>query len=428
MDTLCVLGLGGVRLPVLSLFAAKAAYPQLLKEPGEPMGLLRVYLALCVVIVHSSDTVTPWAVHNGREAVQIFYIISGFYMALIFQKYDSPLEFYASRFLRIFVPYWITLGLVFLISFLAGLVYGRWLELEPYVLYSAERNGRLGVVIAAISNLTLFFQDWVLFLKHDPGQALTFSVNFRESRIPLYAYLFIPQAWTLGLELTFYLFVPFLAKAKTRVLVATLVLSLFLRIWTYEVLHIRNDPWDYRFFPFELALFVLGMLSFRAYAYSALPFLSFQIKTTKQYILGAFFLCGFFFAAKALVPFLTGMAGRSYGELLSYAGWAVVIPFLFQIFGKSQQDRLVGDLSYPNLYYPSFYYFAGAASVRRIRAAEHSARRTQCVIHRSVYSGFLSLYPFAARAKKIRLCGGNGARDVAAWPRGRSRNCGRLVL
>ena len=36
--------------------------------------------------------------------------------------------------------------------------------------------------------------------------------NFRNSEIPIYSGLIIPQAWTLGVELSFYLIAPFVLK------------------------------------------------------------------------------------------------------------------------------------------------------------------------------------------------------------------------
>jgi peptidoglycan/LPS O-acetylase OafA/YrhL len=58
------------------------------------MGILRVYLALCVIAAHS-HRVLPWRMHDGRQAVQIFYIISGFYMAMVLStRYSSARDLY----------------------------------------------------------------------------------------------------------------------------------------------------------------------------------------------------------------------------------------------------------------------------------------------------------------------------------------------
>ena len=78
------------------------------------MGLLRLLLAVSVVLVHTRGCFgfRPLA---AAEAVQTFYMISGFYMAMILtEKYRGPGSyrlFLTNRFLRIYPIYWITVGL-----------------------------------------------------------------------------------------------------------------------------------------------------------------------------------------------------------------------------------------------------------------------------------------------------------------------------
>src|SRR5687767_13772537 len=78
------------------------------------MGIIRLLLALAVVVAHSPTAVT---LHNwvlpGGIAVQAFYIISGFYMALVLnEKYTFPGStklFYQQRYLRLAPMYWVTI-------------------------------------------------------------------------------------------------------------------------------------------------------------------------------------------------------------------------------------------------------------------------------------------------------------------------------
>src|SRR6267154_1532992 len=83
------------------------------------MGLLRLIFALFVLIYHCGqfDSI---GFMQGPEAVQSFYIISGFYMGLILnEKYvtaNSYKLFISNRFLRIFPTYWIVLVLIVLCS------------------------------------------------------------------------------------------------------------------------------------------------------------------------------------------------------------------------------------------------------------------------------------------------------------------------
>ena len=79
------------------------------------MGYLRFILALFVVISHSNSNIlipffnnTDLTLYNfgGRNAVGLFFMISGFYMSLILtDKYKNSIKtFYVNRALRISQP------------------------------------------------------------------------------------------------------------------------------------------------------------------------------------------------------------------------------------------------------------------------------------------------------------------------------------
>src|SRR5437868_6916470 len=144
------------------------------------MGLLRLYLALCVVAGHSS-ALLPWKMHDGRQAVEIFYMISGFYMSLVLStKYNSRSSFYASRALRIFVPYGAALAFTLLVCLGARLLFSNALRLEPFFARPLEQNGALGFFLAALSNLTIIGQDWVMFLSQHAGEGLRLTTDFQQ--------------------------------------------------------------------------------------------------------------------------------------------------------------------------------------------------------------------------------------------------------
>jgi peptidoglycan/LPS O-acetylase OafA/YrhL len=312
------------------------------------MGLLRFYLSLCVVAEHSG-TIVPWQVHSGGQAVQIFFLISGFYMALISTKYASLTEFYSSRFLRIFIPYWVVIGIVLVVSASTGRLFGEWLALQPYISYTSAQNGFLGVFLTALTNITLFFQDWVMFFKHDSGEHFAFTYNFWESKNALWHYLIIPQAWSIGVELTFYLLVPFLTKLKNKWVLTLVFVSLLLRGIAYEVFGLRGDPWSGRFFPFEIALFLFGILGFRVYMVMREKFDLYLpvITNTKQYAMFSICLVIFFFLAKTGSSFCSKLIGNDYEKIFSYLVWACFIPVLFRLSHKCRLDRYIGDLSFP---------------------------------------------------------------------------------
>lgn len=314
------------------------------------MGFLRIYLALCVVEAHANE-VFPWVMHSGHEAVEIFFMISGFYMALIADRYASALEFYCSRFLRIFIPYWVVLISIILFCIISGVVIGEWGVLDLYRNYSPEKNGLAGVIIAGISNVTIFFQDTVMFLSHDGGQSLTFTRDFGCSKHPLWLFLVIPQAWSISVELMFYLILPFLAKLRTSRLAILLICSLLLRAFVYQYLGLTNDPWSYRLFPLELALFIAGMIACRFYRTHSDFISNITNKLIPQSVFGGmvyistlFFL---FFVMKKFAILLAEWMPEVYGVLISYMVWAMLMPFIFSISKSLKWDRVVGELSYP---------------------------------------------------------------------------------
>ena len=92
------------------------------------MGILRTILALAVVVYHSFKI---FGLHmcGGQVAVESFYMISGFYMALILnEKYvgiGSYKKFILSRFYRIFPVYWVVLLAALLLSVIGYYIFDK---------------------------------------------------------------------------------------------------------------------------------------------------------------------------------------------------------------------------------------------------------------------------------------------------------------
>ena len=398
------------------------------------MGFLRIYLALCVLSAHSSE-IFLWGKHRGHEAVQIFFIISGFYMAMVYGKYKNKSEFYFSRFLRIFIPYWtICMGII-VVSFLLGINYGIWGELEPYVDYS-QRNGIAGILITLVTNITIFGQDVVMFLSHDFGESLSFTAHFENSSSPLWKYLIIPPAWSVAIELAFYLCIPVLLKLRTRTLSIIVCVSLLSRVAFYEILGLKGDPWVFRFFPFELALFLFGILSFRISNKRKDFFTSLANRIPREtafnyiiqstLLLFVFWLCSRF--TRLDIPYIEA----NYLKLLSYFVWAAILPFLFSITRNSKMDRFIGELSYP--IYLVHLFVISAVSIALQYASEidlsESVGFVSAIISivLSMCLVWLVIYPLdgvryqlakrlASRAKRLNLLGfGNKAHGTNPGP------------
>lgn len=295
------------------------------------MGFLRTYLALCVVASHASATCADRML-NGMEAVQLFYVISGFYMQLILAgKYSSVGQFYESRALRIFVPYFFVLLFVLAGSVLSGLLAGHWLALQPFTTPNAWGESHpLAIAAAAATNFTVF------------GQDLLFFVSGTKSTPPLWPFLVIPPSWTIALELTFYALVPFLARWSTRYLILLMTASLLARFIGCSWLGLSGDPWLYRFFPFEIGLFVAGMLTCRVY---------------RKFSANVFPAVPYVVVIAGLLVFLTAWTWflpewpRKCDDLRPiYLLYAVMIPVVVLVFAATSRhrfDRALGELSFP---------------------------------------------------------------------------------
>ena len=320
------------------------------------MGILRVYLALCVVAWHANGFF-PWSVQDGREAVEIFFLISGFYMAMVLsgQKYPSVGSFYLSRFLRIYPPYFVVLGVTVAVFIFTGLAFHQWHALSPFVDDPVAHDGASGLLVGALPNLTLFGQDWLTYIAHDGAGPWRISVATNWPVYTLARYSVIRPCWSVGLEVTFYVLAPYLNRLRTRTLVSLIVVSTAARLLTYQYLYLTFEPGTHRLFPFELAVFVAGMLGFRFYTTLErdLP-VRWKVRRVWQYVLGLGLLL------LAFHNFVTlNMTTRLFTEwyvadLISYVGWAALIPVLFFVFGDYRLDRVLGELSYP-IYWCTIY-------------------------------------------------------------------------
>ncbi len=310
------------------------------------MGCLRLLLALSVVIAHTSPIFGIRLV-SGAAAVETFFMISGFYMALVInEKYfikgqalkSSYRLFIEARAMRLYPLY--ALILVLTVAMQAALIgpgvgtgalapsLGFWVHSLPHLHWSS-------LLLLAGVNLSLIGQDSTIFtgLNAQTGR-LFWTSNFWSVPLPSYHFLFVPQAWTLSLEAAFYLLAPFIVRRKTPFLLGVLAASFALK---HILAHfgLRDDPWLYRFFPSELQYFVLGALGYKGYRYL-------QNRRLFQAWWGYLsLLCAG--AGILLFPHF-----RTSGEVEAYY-WvmAVNLPLLFLLTKRMKIDRMIGEMSYP---------------------------------------------------------------------------------
>ena len=303
------------------------------------MGTIRFLLALAVVCAHVGKL--PFTVQLGSLlAVQAFYIISGFLIALVWtNKYErrpnGRFLFYTNRAARIYILYWAVL----VISIVVALV-TKWLTHDFPSYWGSPPRGLLPYTL--FTNAWIFGSSWAYWLGFasppyvtiDDG-SLYFTMDYTSSQYPVWRTMILGPAWTLDLELCFYLLAPLLLSLRLRYILAIVATSLLARFSWYAMGH-DADPWNYRFFPFEIGLFMLG-----AAAYRVSRMLAWQPSPTILKIV---------FAALVGSILGYGMLGLPHGSFNSFVYlfiFAALIPYVFNLTRSWRFDRFLADMSFP---------------------------------------------------------------------------------
>jgi len=308
------------------------------------MGTLRLILALSVVLNHCRH-IFGFNLTGGALAVQAFFIISGFYMSLVLnEKYiglnGSYYLFISNRFMRLF-PIYFTVLLVSIFAFtllhcfpLASSCHSESFvnPISTWMKYGSDMKWP-AFVLLFVSNIGVFFQDVVMFLGIDNQGSLYFEPDFRQSDPALFNFLIMPQAWSIALELTFYLIAPFLVRKSIWFSLSIIVACMAMRLFFYSYYY-DNDPWTYRFFPFELAYFLFGNFSYWLYK---------KIKNWSVTPTISFYVFGFILSLTIAYPVLK-FTGSNYLYLTIFAA---CLPFVFIYTKKNKWDTYIGELSYP---------------------------------------------------------------------------------
>ncbi|NBT90185.1 MAG: acyltransferase [Verrucomicrobia bacterium] len=298
------------------------------------MGWIRFLLAVAVVFHHSSAL---WGlpIVDGHQAVRLFYIISGFYMALILdRKYAATREgiwlFYSNRALRIFPVYWLVLGA-------AALFYGAawiWMGNMPERLgwYRPLVEAGHGTFLAGlgVSQLALFGLDWFNCFDFQ-GSTLAWGGTVPDGR-PAGFLCLVPQAWTLAVELSFYLFAPLLVRAKNGSLALLCAVGFAVRVGLWLWRPAETGSLGYFWFPLQLPFFALGILSYRWTGATRAFWNSLaRVWGSRVLLLGLFLGYG-------LMP-------DGWDQAISCGLLAVLMPGLLE--GEGKWQKWFGELSYP---------------------------------------------------------------------------------
>jgi len=294
------------------------------------MGVLRVLLAIAVVIVHGGGHLFGLATLRGDTAVQAFFVISGFYMALVLTtKYGPTLSgallFWQNRYLRLAPTYWVVLAV--------SVALLLWRDRYGIVMQELPHLSGRSLALVVFANLFVVGQDLLNFLGFNPpGEHSLHWVAqmWGGSQFPGWYFLLVPPAWSVALELMFYAVVPLLVRLRSVSMGLLMLASLGLRLFIYSR-GFHYDPWTYRFFPTELACFLAGMMAYRLHAAAPWRSVSPRLKQViclillGMVILGGWEPCGWAFLL--VLP--------------------LVLPFVFDLTRHSEWDRRIGELSYP---------------------------------------------------------------------------------
>lgn len=318
------------------------------------IGLIRTLLAMSIVIAHTSS-VFGYNIVNAIMAIQIFYMISGFYMALILnEKYDTFLLFITNRFLRLYPMYIVVFVLTILLAFLSLQLYGSWGRLTYYKEYYHVLHP-LTLFLLLLTNLIIFGQDVISFLGLNKNSGLLyFTENFNSSHPPVYEFLIVPQAWTLGVELIFYMLAPFIVRRNTYFIVLLLAISYTVRFILLRA-GLPYDPWGHRFFPSALTFFLMGTLSYKLYKKIA------WTKVSKGLLKGFTLVIIILTLTFQFIPI-----DYVKKEVVYYLLFASLLPFAFSCGKNSRFDRRIGDLSYP-IYISHIFIIAVFSSMNIFR-------------------------------------------------------------
>jgi peptidoglycan/LPS O-acetylase OafA/YrhL len=293
------------------------------------MGTLRTIFALAVVFAHSWPTGSMFV--GSRNAVQLFYIISGFLISYVLverKSYHDLPTFYLSRYLRLY-PIYFFVAVLSLVLLMATRRPG-FLEV-----YESAPNG--AIALLAFANLFLFGQDWVMF-SGVRDHTLVFVSDFKNSDVMLFQGLVVHQAWTLGVELSFYVIAPFVLPRRKCIYVL-LILSLALRVYLISTGLGFKDPWTYRFFPTELAFFLLGALAHQL----LLPL----CQRVSQKRLGIAADVTTYTLIAISLSFTLIPVAELYKTICLFFVFLMFIPMAFIFQNRHRIDNWIGNLSYP---------------------------------------------------------------------------------
>lgn len=306
------------------------------------MGFFRLFLAFCVVLNHVKGGWLP-LLPGSVFAVQTFFSISGFYIAMIWNEKYGCLEngrniFWANRWLRLAPAYILVSTAAFALDFSKS---GTFRGMHN-VSWDA-------IIISIFSTATLIGQDLFSFINYNMtsgnfefvrdsiGGAIHLDPNLA---VPGWYFQPIGPGWSIGVEIWFYLIAPFIVSLRYRSLATLLAFGILIAVLTKSAT--SADQWNYRFFPSQLMFFMIGIFAYRVYA---------GFKQKWQMKRWGWIILAFLFPMTVLFSSSVSLQLPSYlNQFIFYLFQIILIfaiPFIFAASKDSTWDRRLGMLSYP---------------------------------------------------------------------------------
>ncbi len=256
----------------------------------------------------------PFLVRGGH-AVFAFFIVSGFYIAYIWNEHYRTLDqgvrrFYLNRVLRLYPVHLLIIMLYVALYAHSG---------SPIVYLGDFSDNTPAWLVSLITNITIIGIDGFALLGGS------------------YWNYIIGPTWSLSLELYFYLLAPFFVARGLRFLLLLLGAALLLRFLIIAS-PLETFPWHYMFFPSIFLFFVMGVMSY--HLYRLVRSLSLSLAATMA-------------LPALLLAYVTGVQVWQHTGIDSLAAWgfyllvALSIPFLFALTKDIRADNFIGQLSYP---------------------------------------------------------------------------------
>jgi peptidoglycan/LPS O-acetylase OafA/YrhL len=278
------------------------------------VGVLRLLLAWLVLFDHARgfDSKAYVPIYGAVIAVKLFFVISGFYMALVLEgKYTSHGQFYLSRALRLAPAYFAVVALTAMLrpSFLTA----------AYPTSPSDYWANFLVIGADAP------QWGCLFVR--PEVCAAYSPHL----------MYVPQIWSVSIEMQLYLLAPFLVRSRATLAAGFAVSIGFLLV--LDLLHISHD-WDRVVLPAQLLFFCLGIASYALYRrwQDRLAVLGWPLLAL---------LIAVIVISAVKMPTFGAYHDASRIQTAVAIGLALALPAIFAASKSSRLDRFLGKLSYP---------------------------------------------------------------------------------